>query len=463
MTVLPQASDGMALAPVVKADGAELSDAFVNALLDLRVRRALRTIGRCTLRFVDPGFTLASKGTFKVGVEVHVAAKGITSGSSTTTVFEGKVTSIGVEQHDGGQPELVVLAEDLAYELSRSSRAATYLDRKASDMITALVTAIGARASVAATSATLDYTLQTDSDLAFVDELCRRNGFDWEVDGTTFHAWKSPALGGTAPGPGVTLTVGETLRSFSAKVHADAPASVTVRGWDHLNKKEVLAESTPRRSDVPPGLAKLAPASGVKKAKVLDSQANPVNPADAKTLAGVDAAATGAVLARGESDITPGLRPGVTVTVRDAGPASGSYYVREVEHVFRPAGFHTTFIAGDREQVTILGDDRGVGARSHAHSPRPRGRRGERDRRRPGRRRPRQDLAPRTRPVHRVPVGPPRGPGRRQGARHRVPPGGERRGPGRASRAATSDGRSCSAGCSARRTRSRRTWRRTAR
>ena len=289
---------------------------------------------------------------------------------STVTVFEGKVTSTGVETRDGGQPELVVVAEDLAYELSRSARAATYLNVKASEIIAKVVSSSGASHQVDDTESVLAYTLQTDTDLAFIDELCRRNGLDWEVDATTFRAWTShngSKLSEAAARPVARLELGTSLREFSAKVYGDAPQSVTVRGWDHLNKEAVVGEATFTRTGVPDGLAALLAASSIKAATVLDAQAGPLDPSDATTLAKVASTATGTVLARGTCYVAPALRPGVTVTVADAGPASGSYYVREVEHTYRPSGFHTTFVAGDRDPGSLVASQGAPVASSFRH------------------------------------------------------------------------------------------------
>ena len=347
----------ISLSPVIMADGAVLPESWLALLVELRVRRALRTIGRCTLRFADPGYTLASASKLKVGAALRVTAKGDEPGATSVTVFEGKVTSTGVETRDGGQPELVVVAEDLAYELSRSARAATYLNVKASEIIAKVVASSGAAHAIDDTTSVLAYTLQTDTDLAFVDELCRRNGLDWEVDATTFRAWTShngSELSEAAARPVATLELGKELREFSAKVYGDAPQSVTVRGWDHLNKESVVGQATFEHTGVPDGLSALLAVSSIKRATVLDAQAGPVDPSDATTLANVASTATGTVLARGACHVAPVLRPGVTVTVADAGPASGSYYVREVEHTYRPTGFHTTFVAGDRDPGSLV-------------------------------------------------------------------------------------------------------------
>ncbi len=357
MPVLPSTSDGMSLAPVIKSNGSVLPEAWLGALLELRVRRAVRTIGRCTLRFADPGYTLAGASKLKVGATIQVSAKADGEGTTLTTVFEGKVTSTGVESSDADQPELIVVAEDLAYELSRTARAATYLKQKASEIITKVVADSGAASTIDATDHVLDYTLQTGTDLAFIDELCRRNGLDWEVNETTFRAWTShngTKLSDPAAQPVVTLTLGNDMRSFSARVYGDAPKSVTVRGWDHLNKEEIVATSELGRSKLPNGMSALLSESSIRRATALDAQAGPVDRSDAKTLADVLSAETGTVVARGVGPMLPMVRPGVTVTVADAGPASGDYYVREVEHTFRPSGFHTAFVAGDRGQTSLV-------------------------------------------------------------------------------------------------------------
>lgn len=360
----------ISVSPVITTDGATLPETWLDLLVELRVRRALRTIGRCALRFADPGYELASASKFKVGAVLKVTAKGDEQGAATVTVFEGKVTSTGVETRDGGQPELVVVAEDLAYELSRSARAATYLNVKASEIIAKVVSSSGASHQVDDTESVLAYTLQTDTDLAFIDELCRRNGLDWEVDATTFRAWTShngSKLSEAAARPVARLELGTSLREFSAKVYGDAPQSVTVRGWDHLNKEAVVGEATFTRTGVPDGLAALLAASSIKAATVLDAQAGPLDPSDATTLAKVASTATGTVLARGTCYVAPALRPGVTVTVADAGPASGSYYVREVEHTYRPSGFHTTFVAGDRDPGSLVASQGAPVASSFRH------------------------------------------------------------------------------------------------
>ncbi|MCL3861858.1 phage baseplate assembly protein V [Actinotalea sp. K2] len=360
-TAAPPATDGMALAPVVTVDGMLLPAPWADALVELRVRRAVRTIGRCTLRFSDHGYTLAKQSRLTLGAQVKVEAKATVSRSPQVLLFTGQVTSSGIEQRDGGPPEHVAVVEDKAYALSRASRAATFLQMTTSDILTKVVTRCGLKADIAHHPTLLDYALQTDSDLHFVDELTRRVGYDWEVVDGTFHAWESlngSAMRGQGIGPTVTLTLGETLREISAKVFGDAPTSVTVRGWDMMAKEAMEARVALRRDGHPKGLTTLMGDVPGDVAPRLSTTVGALDPTDAQVMASAQVQSVGMVLARGRSAVTPTLRPGVMVDVHGAGPATGAYYVQEVEHLYRQSGFHTHFVAGDRPP-THLGEAAG--------------------------------------------------------------------------------------------------------
>jgi uncharacterized protein involved in type VI secretion and phage assembly len=64
--------------------------------------------------------------------------------------------------------------------------------------------------------------------------------------------------------------------------------------------------------------------------------------------------AAAAVVARGAGDIDGRVKPGITIGVRDAGPASGNYLVTEVEHVYATSGFTTRFTAGPRRPAGLV-------------------------------------------------------------------------------------------------------------
>ncbi|MBV9822697.1 MAG: hypothetical protein JO144_10700, partial [Actinobacteria bacterium] len=73
--------------------------------------------------------------------------------------------------------------------------------------------------------------------------------------------------------------------------------------------------------------------------------------------------AAGAVEARGTTAVSDKLKPGVAITVSNAGPTSGKYHLTEVDHRYDRRGFRTQFIAGDRSR-TGLADTLTGGRRS---------------------------------------------------------------------------------------------------
>ncbi|MCV2395216.1 phage baseplate assembly protein V [Actinotalea sp. M2MS4P-6] len=339
--------------PTIKIDGAEISDALLDTLIEMRVRRAVRTIGRCLLRFIDHEFELIDSDRFKVGtsIRVGVMAAGDTYGG--TPIFEGTVTSIGQRAGDQGG-ELEVIAEDVAFTLSRRAGAATYLNTKASDIISQVVSRAGATPDIEATTTTYAYTLQTDTDLAFIDELCRRSSLDWLADGTTFRAF-TPDLNASAD---LLLTYGVDLLEFTAKAYSDAPSTVTVRSWDHLNKTEVVEKATLQRTQLDKtGLGHLIPGDS-EEATVLSTRSMPVDQSEAGALAAIAAAATGGVTVRGRCYNAPTLAPGTMVEIAGVGKTAGDYYVREVEYTFRGGrDLEVSFVGGDREVPSLAGGE----------------------------------------------------------------------------------------------------------
>ncbi|TNC21048.1 hypothetical protein FHE66_00500 [Georgenia sp. 311] len=370
MSVLTQSpSAGLALSPVVKVDGSPLPARWTAALLELRATLALRTVGRCTLRFADPGYELTGERRLAVGAQVSLSARAVPARSPLTEIFTGTVTSAGVEQRAGRSAELVAVVEDAAFRLSRTSRAQTYLDRTYADVVETLARGAGVAVRADQTSKVHPYLLQADTDLAFIDELARRIGWEWVVDRGTLRFWRSWTGSGRTGtiGPDVRLALGDTLEELAAGVSSDAPTEVTVRGWDPVKQEHITATAALDRASVPRGLADAFRVDEATPASRLWSVDSPLDGTDAAAIAESRANATGTVSAKGRCTVTPELRPGVLADVTGVGPANGRYYVQEVEHVYRPGGFHTRFTAGDRRPVH-LADVARAGASSFAHA-----------------------------------------------------------------------------------------------
>lgn len=331
------------LTPEIKVNGGDLPATWLNALTAVRVERALCLIGRTTLRFSDWGYQLSASATFTLGTKVQIGIQG------GEVLMAGEVTGISLEQTPSDSPELVVTVDDQGYKLALGTNVRTFLQGTYKDALATVTQAAGLRLAAKASTMTVinEYLLQSGSDLAFLDSVTRRSGSVWWVEGATVHIEDIDADLGT-----VDLELGKTLSDFSVRASALRPTGVTVKGWDANAQQDVSADSNPPKttatSTFVSGYVGDAPKSGLKTSTQSTFDQNPANAEDARILANAmyNDVVAGAVIARGGGLINPAIQLLTKVKVKDAGPASGTYVVSQVEHIFRSDGFYTRFVAG---------------------------------------------------------------------------------------------------------------------
>ena len=329
------------LAPTVNLNGQPLPSDWQAALVECKVELELRTTGQASLRFTDPGYSLAQSGTASLGAAVTVGVPG------AGTLMEGEVTAVGVEQREGEQPELLVVALDKSHRMGRGSRVKTYLNMTYSDVVSSVVSANSLTASTDSTNVTFEYLLQVSSDLDFLNEMASRSGFDWWAEGTTVN-FKQPAAGTT-----VTLTLGDNLRSFSVYASGQSPGSVEVYGWDRDAQQSLTGTASSATLTASSDLATTmaTPDSAFGEAKLVTAGLAGSSQEEVGQLsqALIDWAVASSVRAVGVTDVDPNIKLGTSVQVSDAGPLSGTYPLTRVEHTYRPRrGFLTRFWSGGR-------------------------------------------------------------------------------------------------------------------
>lgn len=345
--------------PRLVVDGDDLDEVWTDHLLEVRVRTGLRAIGRVWLTFADQGFDLASSSRVTIGSEIRVTSVD----ASRTVLLLGKVTSVSSET-DGDGPRLVIAADDLAFELTRTSDAETYHQMSLADVVKKLVTnplRLGETGGVPTQK--VPFVLRNGTPLALLDEIAQRYGLDWVVTEGTIDLWV--AATGTAPrAGGADLTLARDLHAFSVRQVSDAPTDVTVRGWNPEQQTAIVAAAKS-----PPARAGQQPAAASTNFAYTGARVSPSSAQEARLLAAGIAARTGRMVARGRALFTPTLRPGGLLTVDGAGPGNGIYYVREVTHVVDRSGARTQFVAGDRDPVTLADPwDQGPASSSFRHS-----------------------------------------------------------------------------------------------
>lgn len=335
------------LAPEVRLNGVPLTDQWLEALVEIRAERGLRTVGTITLRFTDPGYVLAAMPVVAMGKTVQV---GVVGGGQ---LAQGAVTGFAVEQRDGLPPELVIIAHDAARLLAGSPVVRTFTEQSFREVLVTVAGEAGLGTRLPQVPGKQPHILQVGTGLEFVNEVADRLSWDWWMDGRTLVA-ELPGQG-----PALSRALGADLLEFSVSA-ADVPDTVQVHGWDPWKKQAV--DSGPTHVRDAAALAKGAlvdrftGAGGKEKPRLVNVVRSVADAGDAKTIAGSlrDSIARAAVTARGRGPADAAMGPGVKLTVTNAGPLSGTYHVSRVEHVYRRSGFHTRFVAGDRAPDTLV-------------------------------------------------------------------------------------------------------------
>jgi uncharacterized protein involved in type VI secretion and phage assembly len=336
-----------ALAPTITIDGSPLADKWQDALLECKVDSQLCGPGQVTLRFSDPGYALVASRSVRLGTKVVVS---VFHGGPLITA---EVTTVGVEQRLGENPELLLTALDKSHRMARGTRIKTYLNTTYANVVSELAASHGLSVSADATDLTMDYVLQVSSDLAFLSELAARIGFCWWVDGEVLH-FKSPEVT-----EGVELKLGDQLHSFSVHASGHAPSAAEVRGWDRNRQQKLSSTSKGRRARTNSALAEqvsqpdrvFGASKLVTAALAGQSQVEVDHLSDAL----FDWATSSTVRAIGVGPVSARIRPGNAVKVKGAGPLSGTYPVQRAEHTYRPGqAFLTRFWSGGHPFGTDL-------------------------------------------------------------------------------------------------------------
>lgn len=335
-----------ATAPRISVGGTDLTPSWMNALRLMRIERGLCIVGRAVLRFNDEGYVLSTQKTFALGAEVTIK-------SGDTEIFTGLVTGASLEQVASTHPELVVTIDDKGCKLALGTRAQTFLQSSYADVIRALVQKAGLTAGSIDTgggmSDTHEYLIQNGSDLALIDEMVRRSGRVWYVD-----TGKLTVADPNTTQGALTLRLTEDIDEFSVRASGLRPAKVTVNGWDATAQTDVSGANTttPNTADSAFVTDYLGTAAGEKlgtqSAEHSAGEPNPNTIGEATALASALYSDwhTQAIVGRGIGRVNAAIELLTQLTIQDAGPASGTYTVTEVEHLFRRDGFYTRFTAG---------------------------------------------------------------------------------------------------------------------
>ncbi|MGY6502396.1 MAG: phage baseplate assembly protein V [Acidimicrobiales bacterium] len=344
---------GVLDSPTIKVDGVDLAEGWAAALTSLSLEMQLQLPSRLTLRFVMPVLAQSDSPPalpFAIGKGVSVSLPRLADQGAQGVTFSDPagalvVTECGVD-YDGGQvSELVVVAHDMSYHLTRQQRIGTYTNMTASDIVRQIASEAGLSATVDSTQEVLDYTFQADTDFGFITTLARRYGYDWWVKGRAL----SFVEASTRPHE-VTVTLGEQLIRFSVSQSAVPHRSVTVTGWDRDQKTAISSSASSPETVATEVPGSTSAATGLAQGSTYQASGmGPTSTGEAQTIATALAAGVVGATTEAEGEVfgDPTMVPGTVVKVI-GDYIGGSYVATRVDHRFTGAGYVTRFTAGDR-------------------------------------------------------------------------------------------------------------------
>jgi uncharacterized protein involved in type VI secretion and phage assembly len=329
------------ISPVIKVGGAQVPEEA--ALVQLDIDLGLNLVGRATLRYLERSFDVMVLPKFSLGTEVTIGT--LADGTAEKNLFKGLVTGVSLEQDSNSGTVLTVTVDDGAHKLGQHTQNTAFLNSTYSDVITKMVAGTGLQSDIDATTQAHPYLLQTGTNLAYLDWVVGRCGMVWWVDYGKLMVKKI-----SAPPSAVAAEVSLThdLIRLSTRASGLHTGKVTVTGWDDAQQAAVAnvadKKATPESTLVEKFPGRVSPTGVGTKV----SGASPLTADEAKLVSETMLAesTSAAVTTRGTCYANGAIKPFTKIKVTNAGPASGTYLVTRVQHVFAADGFVTHFTAG---------------------------------------------------------------------------------------------------------------------
>jgi phage protein D/phage baseplate assembly protein gpV len=333
----------------IKLGGSDLArshPALMDALLEIEVDTSLHMPDMFTIRFHDDELTWTDTGPFATGKPVEIELPNLSNGQ-LTRVISGEITAIEPEYNENFTVVLTVRGYARTHRLNRGTKTRAFIQMTDSDIVRQVAQEAGLQVQVQATSQVHEHLFQyNQSDLAFLHERARRNGFEIIVDDRTLYFRKPQGNRGQ-----ISMEWGRDLRSFRPRLTlAGQVNEVIVKGWNPQNKQAIVGQATNSTSSPQisvggtGGQVATQAFSAAKQVQV----SQPVNTqAEADTLAQsiLDQINSGFVEAEGTAFGNATLVAGKKVALTKLGSRfSGTYLVTSALHVYSPdRGYDTIF------------------------------------------------------------------------------------------------------------------------
>ena len=329
--------------PTIKVGGTLLPAGTMNNLVELTVDSSLDVPDMFMMRFHDDRYELMDGTQLDLGKAVEIGFQVL---GRSTTVFKGEITGLEPYYDEEMNAWLTVRGYDKRHRLSRGSQIRVFLNQTDSQIVQSIAGEAGLSIEVEATTVTHKYVCQHDqTDLEFIEERARLNGYELVFADDKLR-FRKPS----GSRPSVALEHGVGLRSFSPRLSAvNQVNSVTVKGWDPIQKQAVVGQATSTSSQPQIGLGKNG---GAASQQAFSSQAKlyevryDVTQAQADKLAQslLDEINAGFIEATGMAFGDPNIKAGCELNITKLGTRfSGKYVVTSATHTYTQEGYNTEF------------------------------------------------------------------------------------------------------------------------
>lgn len=349
----------------IMVDGANLAKQWMELLDYAEVESSLYLPSMCTLRFADDELALIDSTVFQLGAKIEILMAPWQD-TQAKTVFQGEVTAVEPDFPEDTLALLVVRAYDVRHRLTvRHTR--TFLNMTDGDIVKRITGEAGiALGKMGSTSTVREHIFQDNqTDLAFIQMLALRNGFQIAVNGEKLDFCK--------PSPSTTLDLKwrENLRSFRPRVTVSQQVGkVQVRAWDPKTKKAFVEQSTTQTYLPKVAVANERSKPGVyTQATYAEGRIPKITQSEVKSLAASLSQEIGAAFAEAEGTAVGNgaLMPGVSVKIGNIGNRfGGTYVLTSTRHTYSLSGYDTHFtVEGLRPQQVsdLVAGSRGQSSR----------------------------------------------------------------------------------------------------
>jgi phage protein D len=214
--------------------GKALTQSGAGSIVSLVFEDHLDMIDMVSVRL---GGSLSDAGwSWEIGQEVV-----LTLGDSDTEVFSGEIVALEPQISTASGSSLLIRAMDKMHRLGRGRKTQPFEEMSDSDVVSKVGGDAGLSVKVDSTSPTHAYILQrNESDFTFLRRLAARNNYLLRIeDGDMI--FKKAQFSGT----GFELVIGENVQAFRLSLNSvEQVQEVIVRGWDSVNKSEIVGTAS---------------------------------------------------------------------------------------------------------------------------------------------------------------------------------------------------------------------------